>query len=447
MRRATALAAPMLALLALAVPTPEGAGTAAASPTVFPTGVTIHDKAAAYDCDLLFSSPDRKTRLIDMSGRVLKTWDREGSPPKMVDPALVRGRKGVVGLQLEDVNPADMKDAAEAVGINPFDKAMHANETFGLVDWNGKTLWSWSGPASVHAALQHHDWARLPDGDMLILSDEARRLPRFGDREMIDDVVYEVGPAGEVVWSWSAADHLDELGFTPSELALVERSPQADYLHVNSMSVLGPNRWEKAGDSRFAPGNIMISSRNANVTLIIDRATGHVVWRIGPDYPRRDPLEPEVTPRPVDQISGQHDPHMIPEGLPGAGDILMYDNEGEAGYPPVALQLLGGSRVLEIDPTTKEIVWEYVGANSGQVDFMVFSPFLGSVQRLPNGNTLIDEGIDGRLFQVTAKGKLVWEYVSPFVGPAPQPPAPGQAEPVASNWVYRVQGVPLGWLP
>jgi Arylsulfotransferase (ASST) len=217
-------------------------------------------------------------------------------------------------------------------------------------------------------------------------------------------------------------------------------------LPTNDMQVLGPNHWEKTGDSRFAQNNIMISSRDSNFTAVISKETGKVVWRIGPDYASRNDFRPEITPRPVDQISGQHDAHTIPEGLPGAGDILLFGNQGEAGYPPVELEVTGGSRVLEINPVSKEIVWEYTGASSGDANWSFFSPFISSAQRIPNGNTLIDEGVNGRFFQVTPQGEIVWEYVSPFKGDAPVPPTPGHPKAI-SNWVYRIQGVPLDWVP
>jgi hypothetical protein len=86
---------------------------------------------------------------------------------------------------------------------------------------------------------------------------------------VLDDVVYEVTPAGDIVWKWVASEHLSELGFTPSELQLVRNTKNPDYLHVNDMTALGPNK----------------DSRNANFVIIIDKQTGHVVWRLGPDYP------------------------------------------------------------------------------------------------------------------------------------------------------------------
>ena len=54
-----------------------------------------------------------------------------------------------------------------------------------------------------------------------------------------------------------------------------------DWMHINSMSVLGPNKWYDAGDKRFHPDNIIIDCRDANIILIIEKATGDIVWKIG----------------------------------------------------------------------------------------------------------------------------------------------------------------------
>jgi hypothetical protein len=72
------------------------------------------------------------------------------------------------------------------------------------------------------------------------------------------------------------------------------------------------------------------------------------------------------------------------------------------------------SRVIEIDPTTGEVVWSY--EETPPIAF--FSPIISNAQRLWNGNTLINDGASGRLFEVTAEGELVWEYINPyFSGP------------------------------
>jgi hypothetical protein len=114
----------------------------------------------------------------------------------------------------------------------------------------------------------------------------------------------------------------------------------------------------------------------------------------------------------------------------------VFDNEGEGGYPPVSLPIISGSRVLQINAVTRQVVWQYTGTKAS-----FFSPFISSAQRLPNGNTLIDEGIWGRFIQVTRDGTIVWEYVSPFVAPA----SPGADTRIA--FTYRIQAVPYDWVP
>jgi hypothetical protein len=95
------------------------------------------------------------------------------------------------------------------------------------------------------------------------------------------------------------------------------------------------------------------------------------------------------------------------------------------------------SRVLEFDPLTLEVVWEYRLDKPGAGERKFFSVFLGSAQRLPNGNTLVTEGVGGRVFELTPGKEIVWEYISPFVGPAPG----------GANAVYRAYRVPREWLP
>jgi hypothetical protein len=79
------------------------------------------------------------------------------------------------------------------------------------------------------------------------------------------------------------------------------------------------------------PASATLSSARStlNFIAITDKATGKIVWRLGPDYPPAAP-GPRKLPAPVDQISGQHDPQIIPESLPGAGNLLLFDDQGAA---------------------------------------------------------------------------------------------------------------------
>jgi hypothetical protein len=72
--------------------------------------------------------------------------------------------------------------------------------------------------------------------------------------------------------------------------------------------------------------------------------------------------------------------------------------------------------VIEVDPRTSQIVWEY--RDPSPIDF--FSPYISGAQRLANGNTLICEGCFGRIFEVTSAGEVVWEYINPHFGPSPR---------------------------
>jgi hypothetical protein len=132
---------------------------------------------------------------------------------------------------------------------------------------------------------------------------------------------------------------------------------------------------------------------------------------------------------------------MIPRGLPGEGNILVFDNGGTAGYGapnPGAPTGLGNakrdsSRVLEFDPTTLEIIWRYPTAPAGN---QLYSSFVCSAQRLPNGNTLITEGQNGRLIEVTREHEIVWEYLSPV-----------KHRRLSMNLIYRAYRVPFEWAP
>ncbi len=410
-----------------------------AGPSVFPTGVTLYDPAAAYNGYVLFGGADGKTHLIDMDGNVVHQWNYAGLPSELLDPQVTDGSRGHVLVQLSTLE--DDKSLDTGTSLNPGEKLLHGNKTIGELDWNDNVLWQWGDQAPGGAARQHHDWYRLPNGNTLVLANWIHAVRGFKLKQLYDDVVYEVTPKGEIVWRWSASDHLKEFGFSPRSLKLIYRSARADYLHINDMTALGPNHWFDGGDRRFDPDNILIDSREANFIVIIDKKTGKIVWRIGPNLPAAS-QGPARVPRPVDQTSGQHDAHLIPAGLPGAGDLLVFDNQGEAGYPPQPLAVLPGSRVLEIDPIRKQVVWQYTGSDSDRPSWSFYSSFISSARRLPNGNTLIDEGMNGRFFQVTRQGKIVWEYVSPYFAAAPL-----GGKPVISNYVYRAQPVPYDWVP
>lgn len=101
---------------------------------------------------------------------------------------------------------------------------------------------------------------------------------------------------------------------------------------------------------------------------------------------------------------GQHDCQCLDNG-----NIILFANGSEQPTPE-------HSRILEIDPNSRDVVWQY----RGQPAITFSSPSISGVHRMANGNTFICEGQHGRLFEVTQAGEIVWEYISPIYNDNPQ---------------------------
>lgn len=248
-----------------------------------------------------------------------------------------------------------------------------------------------------------------------------------------DDRIVEFDAAGKLTWEWRVGDHIADFHLDPKALEAIRKGGAKDgydWFHMNSATYVGPNKWFEAGDKRFDPENVIISSRQAGIVAIVAR-DGSIVWQMGPDY-TADPKQAAIR-----QIIGQHHAHLIPPGLPGAGNLLVFDNGGASGYgdpSPIApngqgIYARSTSRVLEIDPVTLEVVWSYTAPN-------FFSTNISGAQRLLNGNTLVTEGAPGRVFEVTPEKAIVWEYMN----------GPGEGK-LGLNAVYRAYRVPYAWIP
>jgi hypothetical protein len=437
------------------------------------TGVVKYDPDKAWDGYTLLATMggyvdpntgvNNPAILIDMEGNIINAWPLTSTPSKLLPGGNIIGQEGFLGIS--------------------------GGQTCPLVqlDWDGNKVWEWRGcPRSPGADENfgcHHDFQRegnpvgyyapgmepmVTGGKTLMLSNyhpPVEQTAHISKHLLHDDALYEVDWDGNLIWEWYAWEHFDQLGFNgPACEAIYESfsgfDPTAgsDYLHFNAASYLGPNKWYDAGDLRFHPDNVIFSARSSNIIAIIARhdhpeglwASGDIVWKVGPDYSYGNP---EYT---IGQIIGQHMAHMIPEGLPGAGNILVYDNGGNAGYgplmpglPPVSSNKLREySRILEFDPFSLEVVWEYANPQAQYddeencVEASLFSPFISGASRLPNGNTLVCQGSNGRVFELTPEKEIVWEYVSPYLGPVN--PEAGQ---FGSTNIYRAYRIPASWIP
>lgn len=425
-----------------------------AVPSVFPTGTTIYKPDLAWNGYTIIDAADGKGAvLLDMNGNVIRRWP-----------------------QLAGIGPFRILPGGYVMGgdvrRNPYQESIALRQ----FDWEDNEVWRYDraeqvrteeienedgeteGGEMVWAARQHHDWQRqgnpigyyapnmeptATEGKTLILAHKNVTASAVSDKRLEDDYIYEVSWEGEVLWEWLASDHVDEFGFSEDARNAIHRSVQwnearqsADWLHINSANYVGPNQWYEQGDERFHPENIMISSRTANIIAIIGR-DGSIVWRMGPDYTASEALSE------LGQIIGQHNPHIIPEGLPGAGNLLVFDNGGRGGYGfsnPASPNGVGSmtrdsSRILEINPVTLEKIWDY--SLGGTERAMFYSHYVSNAQRLPNGNTLINEGMNGRVFELTEEQEIVWEYVSPFFSDTD----------ISSHRVYRAYRLPYEWIP
>ncbi len=421
-------------------------------PSIYPTGATLYDPDRCWNGYTLFQARELGALLIDMNGSEVKLWQGlHGFPNKLLPGGYVMGSSG------ERNHAFGMQDHVDVI----------------QVDWEGNVVWKFNeyeyvedpGEEPQWMARAHHDYQRegnpvgyfVPGmdpltnrGNTIILCHQNVLNPEISGKRLLDDVIIEVNWDGEIIWEWVCNEHFQEMGFREDARNILCRDPNfrptgggmGDWMHINSISLLGPNKWYDAGDERFHPDNIIWSGRETNIMAIIDKRSGRIVWRLGPYYD----TSPEE--KRLGWIIGQHHVHMIPKGLPGEGNILVFDNGGWAGYgspnpgAPTGIKnaLRDYSRVLELDPTTLKIVWQYTPVEAGYlmpVDANRFySPFISSAQRLPNGNTLIVEGSGGRIIEVTPDHDLVWEYISPYWGKL-----------MNINMVYRAYRVPYEWVP
>lgn len=340
-------------------------------------GLRAYDPERACPGFTLFATlgAEKTVYLIDLEGRVVHTWQLP-YPPGLYGRLTEAGTLFYNGKVLE-------RAGARFIDTQPW-KGGAVLEA----DWSGRILWE------VRHPDHHHDAARLRNGNVLLLcmapipAELAARVQggitgTEHNGEMYGDYVVEMTTAGQVVWKWRAWEHLN-----PETDRITLQDRRHEWTHGNTVA-------------EMPDGSIVVSFRDISTVVIADRPSGRITWKLGP---------------PV--LAQQHAPTPLANG-----NLLIFDNGTHRIDHPVP-----HSRVIEVDPATKQIVWSY----QERRPFDFFSPYISNAQRLPNGNTLICEGNFGRLFEVTPDGRLVWEYVNPyFAPPAGQPDAPPQ------NSVFR----------
>jgi len=241
------------------------------------------------------------------------------------------------------------------------------------LDWDSKLVWK-------RQMRAHHDFHRQLNGNTLVLDRRSLKNPWTGTGKLVCDVIVELTRDNKIVWEWKSEEHGEEISKHVS-LIMPPSEKFWDWPHMNTIEVLPDNPATKR-DSRFKAGNLLFCGRHIDTIGVIEKKTGKVVWAWGPG-----------------ELLGPHMPTMLSNG-----NFLVYDNGQNA-----SVRVRAYTRVLELNPITEKIVWEY------KADPMksFYSPSRGSNQRLPNGNTFIAESDSGRLFEVTPEGEIVWEFLNP----------------------------------
>jgi hypothetical protein len=416
-----------------------------------PTVGLILNDPGSFDSYTLFS-PLRynATFLIDHDGNLVHTW------PAAYPPTINYLQQD--GMLLRGV----------WLGQHPRFSTGGATGRVERVAWDGTVTWQFDYDTNDHVI--HHDIRELPNGNVLMIAEEAQSSAEanaagrdpglLATGELWPDYIIEVhptGPAtGDIVWEWHVWDHLiQHFDNTKANYGDVADHPElVDVNYVDaSQTPNGEADWlhSNAIDYNPALDQIMISVRHFSEFWVIDHSTttaeaaghtggnsakgGDILYRWG---------NPQAygAGTSADRVFYlQHDAHWLVPGLPGAGDILVFNNgngrpggnsssvdelippstDGQGNYPYSPGQPYGPAG----------LTWTYAAPNP--TDF--FDAFISGATRLPNGDTLIDDGVFGKFFEVTSAGATVWKYVNPVTNSGPL--AQGATPPPLSNFVFR----------
>ncbi|MBF0217059.1 MAG: aryl-sulfate sulfotransferase [Candidatus Omnitrophica bacterium] len=311
--------------------------------------------------------------LVDMDGIMVYRWIVENSPSPSLGRLTETGK--VIFSNQNDSNSSNI------AGLKELDA--ESNQTF------------------IYRGILDHEFQIIDNDTFLIARDEPVQTPAgspFPLKHMSSPRIILLTRDGRVIWEWKAEEHLDELvdlpgfydifaefksmaasgageGFIDSSGKLCYQG--SDWAHNNTAMFIPPNPLEEK-DPRFKSGNILFCFCGINLIGILEYPSGKIVWAWGPG-----------------ELDNPHTPSMVDNG-----NILIFDNGARRKW----------SRVIEMDPATGKIVWEYHAEPKNSF----FSDMLSSAQRLPNGNTFICEGLSERVFEITPKGEIVWDYLSTY---------------------------------
>lgn len=334
--------------------------------TIEKRGVTIHDPAKSWQGLNLYNPRNLSTAyLIDTDGNVLNSWSAR----------------------------LDATDSWHHVELcrNGDLLAIVKDEMLIRLDWDSNLLW-------VKRLRFHHDIAIGPDNDIYSIIRKNDSISFNGQSiPILNDYLILLSPDGEIkkeipvfdlvkdqitamkyeaIVDWIEQSEKNDKGAEIRDQtdSMLKNNTPPDLFHTNTIEILDREIKGVAGR-----GDLLISIRELDLVAIIDPDKETIVWSWGAGI-----------------LDKQHHPTALPNG-----NILIFDNGVSRDY----------SRIVEIDPRTGEIVWEYKADPPQEF----YSVSRGACQRLPNGNTLITESDKGRVFEIAPGGDTVWEFYNPEI--------------------------------
>ncbi len=334
-------------------------GAVSEAPAV--SGVTVYNKdAASPGVNLLVSGHAPEILLLDMEGNLLYTWWPRFDDPDWPEKALPA---------------AFMKTMAwRRAWLFPNGDVLVIAEYFALIkmDKEGHILWARPGGF-------HHEMEVAEDGRIYVLYREHEARPEAGlGKQPLIDYLMVLDSEGKEICRVSLLEALENSYYAPLLRGL---DYSYDLLHANSLQVLDDTHKDRI--PAFRKGNVLVCMLNPSLIAAVNIEDQKVEWGQ------------------TGQWLFPHDPTLLP-----SGEMLLFDNHGPKWHymEPMA------SRVLQFDPMTREVLWEYTGTK----DAPFFSYFAGLATPLPNGNILVSETSNGRAFEVTREKEIAWEYKTPY---------------------------------
>ena len=406
--------------------------------------MTYWDRSQTYDGYTFFGAQGT-TYLIDMEGQAVHTWP-VGTYPRLLDNGRV----------------LDMTNAI----------------TFVELDWNGSNVWSHAESRAGY--FPHGDFLRIHNpklgtNTLLYIANKAitsNQCIAAGCNpaaapysDVTVDAIVEVDAAGTVVWEWCFFDHgcQDFDAGKPNYVASVSNAPGRinlnlpgrpltnDWLHCVSLDYntnLDQVVITAEGGEFYVigHGDTFIAGDPAGSIALAASTNGDFLYRFGDParYSQGDPPSVSLnwlTSSTGDkQVGGAGQVTWIPDGLPGAGRFLVFNNGQDLfehtpqsyifevnGYLNAAGNDTGS---YVSSPTAGYNTWSVPGHDTSKqkknISRQVVSIFMsmanqaffshlgGSVQRLPNSNLFVCATTEGHLFEVTPASNVVWEYISPI---------------------------------